>query len=271
MRKNIAVIAIIICLLIGINTDTLTCYAISYSNHPQYPYVNLLSQDQLTTYNQIYQNILNYNQELFTLEEPLSESSLEDTMNAIYNDHPELFWVNTSYQYAIDSAGIVRRVKLRYCIDPTDYTFAQVNYNSTLSSLVEEARTYPTKLEQERFLHDSICQMNTYNSDNSLNQSSYSALTCGSSVCAGYARAFQVACHELGITCYYVTGTSMGSSHAWNIVEIDGHFYNVDLTWDDAISEATGIISYAYFNKSDASFNLDHSRSSLSAQLIACN
>ena len=112
--------------------------------------------------------------------------------------------------------------------------------------------------------------MNTYNVSNSLNQSAYSALATGSSVCAGYARAFQMVCLQAGIPCYYITGTSKGENHAWNIVQINGAYYNVDLTWDDCIAEATGFSSYHYFNKNDLEFSFDHSRSPLSSQLMSC-
>lgn len=270
MKNRVCSICLLIILIFSLHSTTITSTALT-SNEPLYPYLQLLNSDQLSVYNQIYQNILNFNDELFALDTPISEKSLEDTMNSLFNDHPELFWVYTSYQYAVDSSNIVHKVRLKFCITKDELPQAQANFNGVLNSLVAGARQFTSQVDQEKYLHDAICQMNTYDPDNRMNQSAYSALTTGTSVCAGYARAFQAACQRLGITCYYVTGISMGSTHAWNVVKIDGKFYNVDLTWDDSISESIGITSYDYFNKSDAAFASDHSRSSLSGRIVACN
>ncbi len=69
---------------------------------------------------------------------------------------------------------------------------------------------------------------------------------------------------QLGIPCYYCTGTS-GEDHAWNIVKLDQTYYNVDVTWDD-----TDPGTYDYFNKSDYEFADTHVRNSLSVYLPAC-
>ena len=64
-----------------------------------------------------------------------------------------------------------------------------------------------------------------------MDQSAYSALVQGRSVCAGYARAFQYICQRLGIPAYYCAGSS-GEDHAWNIVKLGDGFYNVDRKYD---------------------------------------
>ncbi len=64
-------------------------------------------------------------------------------------------------------------------------------------------------------------------------------------VCQAYAGLFQKFADKLGINALYVTDTGYspdGSSeaHAWNKVEIDGQWYNLDTTWNDP---TTGQIS----------------------------
>jgi len=98
-----------------------------------------------------------------------------------------------------------------------------------------------------------------------MNQSAYSALVNGRSVCAGYSRAFQYLMQEAGIPCYYCTGYA-GESHAWNIVGLEDGFYNVDVTWDDVPGG-----EYEFFNQSDEDFAGTHLRKELSVYLPPCN
>lgn len=53
-----------------------------------------------------------------------------------------------------------------------------------------------------------------------------------SAVCAGYAGAAQYLLERLNVPCIYVEGEAVDSeqSHAWNIVEIDGQNYYMDVT-----------------------------------------
>lgn len=65
----------------------------------------------------------------------------------------------------------------------------------------------------------------------------YDALIKGSSVCVGYAGAFQVVMEAMGLECYINEGKVESSGkwedHAWNIVKLDGRYYFVDVTWGD--------------------------------------
>lgn len=68
-------------------------------------------------------------------------------------------------------------------------------------------------------------------------------------VCNGYATSFQLCMDILGIPCDIVTGSSResGGGHAWNRYQLDGEWYQIDLTWDDMI----GFVGYKYFNLTD--------------------
>lgn len=68
------------------------------------------------------------------------------------------------------------------------------------------------------------------------NQTLYSGLVNGQTVCAGYARTFQYLMNRLDIPVIYVTGTTdTGEAHGWNIVKCGDNYYNVDVTWGDPV------------------------------------
>lgn len=64
-------------------------------------------------------------------------------------------------------------------------------------------------------------------------------------VCDGYSLGFLLVMKRLGINTTVITGTGNGGGHAWNNVELDGQWYEVDTTW---AHQAQGVI-HTFFNE----------------------
>lgn len=99
-----------------------------------------------------------------------------------------------------------------------------------------------------RYLHDWICQKVRYDQDHVeetldiLNiprhdkiwdergrlSTAYSVIVEGVGLCAGIALAFAYLCYRCGIKCVPVGN----NEHAWNIVHVNGAWYNLDACWD---------------------------------------
>ena len=93
-----------------------------------------------------------------------------------------------------------------------------------------------------------------------MKNSAYDNLINRSSVCQGYALITYKMMKEAGIDCRIVTGEGKGVSHAWNIVKLDGLWYNIDCTWDDPVApDNKPHLEYTYFLKSNEDFH-DHVR-----------
>lgn len=109
---------------------------------------------------------------------------------------------------------------------------------------------------------------NLYNDDYILKYTAYAALVDGTSVCQGYANLLYRMLLTAGVDTRIVTGTGTtedengnprDEAHAWNIVCIDGIYYNVDATWDSNGYEALGEeYEYRYCLKGSAQFSRDH-------------
>jgi len=149
--------------------------------------------------------------------------------------------------------------------DAEEFEEAQQRFDEATQALVSAANQYESAYDKEKFVHDALINQVDYHTGTEMNQSAYSALVEGRSVCAGYARAFQHVLMELGIPCYYCMGYS-GEEHAWNIVKLDDGYYNVDVTWDD-----TDPTTCDYFNKTDADYAKTHMREGMSVYLPVCN
>ena len=79
--------------------------------------------------------------------------------------------------------------------------------------------------------------------------------------CEGIAKAMKVLLNAVDVKCIVVTGDSIKSGqcvpHAWNIVDIDGEPYQLDVTWDIGTVKSRKIL-YDYFNLPDSLMNLEH-------------
>lgn len=106
--------------------------------------------------------------------------------------------------------------------------------------------------EKIRRIYDYVCTHVEYDNEHPANYylkySAYAALLNGKAVCQGYATLFYRLALEAGLSCRMLSGTGRGIAHGWNIVEIDGLYYDLDTTWDAGKEE------YDCFLKCDANF-----------------
>lgn len=230
----------------------------------EYPYYQMLSENQQSVYRQIYANAQNLT-EKFAPAKTVSASDVKIAFEAVIGDHPEMFWLETGYSSKYLANGQCVEIDLKYNSTADDLESAKQRFDAAAQNLITGAASLDSNYEKEKYVHDALASAVTYDLTADMNQSAYSALVNGKSVCAGYARAYQYLLQQLGIPCYYCTGYS-GGDHAWNIVKLEDGYYNVDVTWDDAAA-----IRYDYFNKTDADFASTHVRQNLSVYLPACN
>ena len=112
-----------------------------------------------------------------------------------------------------------------------------------------------SEYDKVKAIYDYICKNVKYDYDNLndeahiLKYSAYAALCNGTSVCQGYANLFYRLANEAGLDARIVSGISRGQNHAWNIVRVDGKYYNIDSTWD------AGRDAYNYFLRGSANFD----------------
>ncbi|KNY25162.1 stalk domain-containing protein [Pseudobacteroides cellulosolvens] len=133
------------------------------------------------------------------------------------------------------------------------------------------------ELEKEIALHDYIAMHVRYDMENfkndtipSKSHTAYGALMENVAVCDGYARSLQILLNAVGIECIMVTGNAeflsgkvasknTSNLHAWNIVKIDGVYYQVDPTSNDKdLDNGKSDISYYHFNISDKQMGIEY-------------
>ena len=97
-------------------------------------------------------------------------------------------------------------------------------------------------------VYDYICANVSYDytTPGTFKHTAYAAMMNGRAVCQGYATLLYRMLMQLGISCRLIPG----NNHAWNIVELNGLYYNVDSTWDAGSAPEY----YRYFLRSDETF-----------------
>ena len=88
-------------------------------------------------------------------------------------------------------------------------------------------------IDKVKFIHDYVVTHVSYDNSRS-HYTAYDALIGGSSVCQGYALLTYRLCKTFGIDARIVSGYkktdsgAKGENHAWNIVKVNGKYYNLE-------------------------------------------
>ncbi len=136
--------------------------------------------------------------------------------------------------------------------DKTEYEKCSAIYDYITSHVVYDTEAYQAHLAGD-------------DSDYDMAYTAYSALINGRAVCQGYATLFYAMCRYAGLEVLMVDGIALGQDgwgdHAWNMVRIDGYWYQADPTWDADPS----FMGYRYFLKGTDTFknhrlNLDYTQ-----------
>ena len=179
-------------------------------------------------------------------------------------DYPQHFWIDDtkgcSY-YTSSATELVTSVTLPYTLSGNTLKSARAAVESAVDSLLAGLTTANTQAEIVRTVHDRLVTLLAYDQTLSAphTRNLYGALINHTSVCEGYAEAFHYAMYRAGIQCLSARGTGKGQSHAWNVVRVDGKYYQMDVTWDDPVGASEDSpIAYGYYLLTDAVIQKDH-------------
>lgn len=154
---------------------------------------------------------------------------------------------------------------------------------SGVASIARYVREHePDPYLRVKAIHDWVADRVAYDADALADrryppQDAATVLATRKAVCAGYAQLFTALARAAGIKAAYLTGDARtgeddldGLGHAWNAVEIAGHWYLLDATWDSgSVNGRTFKKHYRsdYFLTPPEVFGIDHYPSTARWQL----
>ncbi len=115
--------------------------------------------------------------------------------------------------------------------------------------------------EKLKFFHDYLVLNCETDRSYAFSDTIYGALVEKKALCEGYSKAFAYLCNLAGIENVIVTGETY-VAHMWNMVNLDGSWYHIDVTWDKPVDQLRqtfpDVILYQYFMVNDSVINNTH-------------
>ena len=186
----------------------------------------------------------------------VAEEDVRHAIRWVMRDSPDIFWFVHQYHFDKDH-GIV---SFRYRCSLERCAIIQESINGVVENdfQITFVRTL-SQLEQVAYVYKWLLTYCNYNLNSAYNQNIDSVFVRRNSVCTGYAKAAQYLFKLLGIESCLVFGRLNNDKedgrHCWNIVNIDGHYYHLDvclgdLSLEDVLNGAriTAIQRYGDYN-----------------------
>ena len=165
-------------------------------------------------------------------------------MNVLWNT-PEVFYVpkRIRYQDVHYNDGTVKHAKLtgiQYSIRPSEYESCWKQLKQEMARALNSVRGITSPEIIALRLHDHLVRICDYDLNaadhprtSAPARSAYSVLVRRKAVCEGYTMAYRLLLNAAGILSEEIVSDKM--NHCWNYVYLRGHWYHVDVTFDDPI------------------------------------
>ena len=179
-------------------------------------------------------------------EYKLTEQQLEEVYYGMLYAGKLPWYTSDEYTYYYsDTSGLV----LEFEPVLLDESYDRMAYEQAVAAILHDCILEGMEPWQKALaIHDYLILNCVYDEDLEL-RTGYDLLIKGSTVCSGYAALYQDLMLRLGIPCLQVDSEEM--EHVWNLVQLDGVWYHVDVTWDDPTPDTYGMVEHSYFLRSD--------------------
>lgn len=244
------------------------------SNYPVYSGKNVyeywkttLSEDRQLVYDELKESFLQFKKDFSVhIDGNLSLDDFKEIYTAVLLDHPEMFWM---YSYSVttkffsNDINTSKKIKLEYSFNEEESKDIKKRISPKYEAIINEAKKLESDYDKIKYVHDELIRLGVYTKYDADNlvyfQSLISIFDTGETVCSGYSYGFKFIMDNLGIDCILtrdVSNEDVSKNHIWNMVKLDGIWYNIDLTYDGNVDDE--YIYYKYFLKDNEEFYKNH-------------
>lgn len=195
-----------------------------------------------------------YMKDLDRIRLPLPDGATADELMAIHSavlyDNPGLYYIDKNISFQSGKYPIMHP---KYTIKKTERGRYDAQIKSKIDRIISNAPA--GSFSRERYVNDHLLNTVRYGStsDESRSHSIIGALIDEVAVCDGFSKAASLLLNSMNVSCSVVSGMLGDVSHAWNVVEIGGERYHLDVT-----NNGNYPLRDSYYNLSDRLISRTH-------------
>ncbi|MCL1792161.1 MAG: hypothetical protein FWG40_12630 [Peptococcaceae bacterium] len=262
-------------------------FPISYEK--KYGYRSLADEHK-EIYNKIHVAVQNYHRFVDLRNQPIPINEFLRIFYFYIDDHPEAFWVNPhvdNFYYDKSeemSIGVILQYMTTDTIDrfnnitgemdtrvsDSEITSLREAFNAKINQILEHISPEDNELMRELKIFNYIADTVKYDDDlageiksrdsvtRPIRQSAYGAVMENTTVCSGFSKLFLLLTNTVGLECLTQYGRLEGDGHQWNVIRINGDYYNIDATEPIITFQDNTYINYSFFNVPDSVITKTH-------------
>lgn len=237
-------------------------------------YYQQLNQEEQAIYRAFYKGVMAHQDMIpVPIRGKVSKETFYRVFAAVTRDNPLIYFLNQSACTIADDIFGHSAICPQYFFSQEKVKEYNRKIEKTVANLAAQLQlTECGEYERELRIHDWICKNISYDFEGSDSSQLVRVISSHNIIgvfahhkaqCEGIAKAVKVLLNAVDVKCIVATGETKAhgtpAAHAWNIVNIDGEPYQLDVTWDiGAMRTGRKSICHDYFNLTDAVMNLEH-------------
>ena len=232
-----------------------------------------LPENEKQVYREIYQSCMAHKDMIqLSAPEPTVSKALPRIIQALMDDNPLLYYLNQSaIDIATDSNGNIAVMPQYFFSEKTVGIYNQRIQDTANKIIYDLNLTEGSEESKIRKVHDYMCRNVTYDYGGADTKAVSRFIAAHNIIgvfahkkaqCDGISKAVKVLLNAVDVRCMVAFGQAKDENgaitdHSWNIVNIGGTPYHMDVTFDIGAGSAMEI-SYDYYNVTDSQMRKDH-------------
>lgn len=196
----------------------------------------------------------------------VTEAEVGEAYEAVRRGTPEAFWIDGYFLRCVSFEGRIWEVSPRYRLTREDTARMLAEMEERTRLLLDALAALPSLEQRVQAAHHAlILNVDYSDTDDPLESTAAGALVQGKALCGGFALAFKYLMDRLEVPCIVMRGTAASTAerndvelHAWNLVQLDGRWTHVDVTYDLAATVDKHHPHLAYLGTSDEEIARTH-------------
>ncbi len=178
----------------------------------------------------------------------ISTEVAQDLYFDVMFTNSEYFYVQPRFQcnYYV-ATGYTANIAVTYSYDTAEIPAMREAFQTAVDQVFLGYDEDWSTVEKLLYFNDYLATEFHYNHDSTdeTRRDAYNLLVEGSAVCQGYTNAMNVLCNRAGIPNGAVQSEDL--AHIWNVVEVAGEWYHIDVTFADPTPNHLGRASHNFF------------------------